>query len=503
MRTPNKEVASGPAPVLAAPDATRTPLPSTFSVTVHPKTSRLDGGRVLLGGSPLRLLRLSPRAQAVVARWRTGSTVGTKQSEQLLARRLVSAGVANPTPTRASHRPEDVTVVIPVKDRPEMLEALLENLDGFACIVVDDASVEQARTERIARSFGARLVALSSNVGPSGARNAGLGEVTTPLVAFIDSDCSLRSDWLDQLLGHFDDPMVAAVAPRIIAAPVHQANALSRFAATHSSLDRGNEHGLVRPGNAISFVPAAALIVRAAVVDGALFDPNLRGGEDVDVVWRLVAAGWDVRYVPSSQVRHAGPTALRAWLARRAFYGTTAGPLAHRHRGDLAPLHTSIWTAATWGLLAARRPLLAATTLATSIALLRRRLVGLVDEPLHVATTIAGGGTIKSLQPGLGGLVRAWSPALVLGLLHRRTRPIAALALVLPALGDWWREQPNLDPVRYSALHVADDLAYGSGVWAGSVKARTFGALMPRVAIKTRVWSSASLRRQLARRPSE
>ena len=42
--------------------------------------------------------------------------------------------------------------------------------------------------------------------------------VTTPLVAFLDSDTCPRQGWLDALLPHFQDPRVALVAPRIVAA---------------------------------------------------------------------------------------------------------------------------------------------------------------------------------------------------------------------------------------------------------------------------------------------
>ena len=81
-------------------------------------------------------------------------------------------------------------------------------------------------------------------------------------------------------------------------------------------------------------------------------------------MWRLVQAGWDVRYEPGATVaaRRAHDSAA-AWLGRRAFYGTTAGPLARRHPRALAPLHTSAWTAAVWVLVAARRPLPAAGVL--------------------------------------------------------------------------------------------------------------------------------------------
>jgi hypothetical protein len=148
-------------------------------------------------------------------------------------------------------------------------------------------------------------------------------------------------------------------------------------------------------------------------------------------------------------------------------------------------------------LAARRRPLLAAGTLAVSVLVLARRLNGLVEQPLEMAGHIAGGGTVKSALPAWGGLTRAWSPAMALALGWRRTRGAAALALLVPAAGDWVSESGGLDPIRYAALHVADDLAYGAGVWRGCVMARTLVPLVPRVAFRARVWSNPSLRAQL------
>jgi mycofactocin glycosyltransferase len=459
----------------------------------------LDGGRVLMGGSPLRLLRVSSRAGALINRWQAGAPVGDHKGEPVLARRLVSAGVFLPRPGHAVFGPDDVTVVIPVRDRPDQLGRLLSVLDSKRCVVVDDASSDPARTRAIAEQAGAQVIALPANLGPSAARNAGLAQATTPLVVFIDSDCVPDDGWLEPVLAHFNDPLVAAVAPRIVPRPAESPTSLTRYEAVRSSLDRGSAPGLVRPLSRIPYVPSAALVVRRSAVPDALFDARLRGGEDVDLVWRLVEAGWDVRYEPEATVAHDGPATLGSWLGRRAFYGTTAGPLARRHPRSLAPLHTSAWTASVWALAAARKPLPAAGVLAASLLVLARRLDGLVDHPLTVAGRIAGGGTVKSALPALSGLARAWSPALLLGLSWRRTRRAAALALLAPAAGDWVAAPHSLDPVRFGALHVADDLAYGSGVWLGCLRARTLAPLLPRIELRARVWSTRSLRAQLGR----
>jgi mycofactocin system glycosyltransferase len=487
-----------PAQLRAAPPRASTPLPGTFSLSESQSTQYFDGGAVLLGGSPLRLFRISARGRRLLARWRIGDAVGESRAAQLLARRLVSSGAFTPQPAKAGFGRGDVTVVVPVRDRPAQLGRLLSALGDLDCVVVDDASSDAGATKEIAERHGARFVGLPINCGPAGARNAGMALVAHAVVAFVDSDCVPRAGWLEPLLGHFDDPIVGAVAPRIVPADPEAACVLERYEAVRSSLDRGPNEGPVRPGSPIPYVPSAALLVRADVVTGTdLFDPTLRGGEDVDLIWRLVDAGWDVRYVPSSTVQHDGTANLASFLTRRTFYGSTAGPLALRHPEAVAPIRVSAWSLGVWLLALARRPLLSGAMLAASVTILANRLQGLVRDPVAVAFRIAGVGTFRSARPALSGLARTWSPALLLGLLSRRTRRAAALTLVVPALRDWVMDREALDPLRYVALHVADDVAYGAGVWVGCARSRTFVPLLPRVSWRSRVWSSEALRQGL------
>ena len=56
------------------------------------------------------------------------------------------------------------------------------------------------------------------------------------------------------------------------------------------------------------------------------------------------------------------------------------------------------------------------------------------------------------------------------------------MAAVVPPLVDWWQGDRQLDPLRYTALRLIDDLAYGAGVWAGCVRRRTIEPLLPNLA---------------------
>ena len=56
--------------------------------------------------------------------------------------------------------------------------------------------------------------------------------------------------------------------------------------------------------------------------------------------------------------------------------------------------------------------------------------------------------------------------------------PLAALVLAPPLL-DWLDRRPPLDPARYAAARLLDDIAYSLGVWQGCAERRTIRPLLP------------------------
>jgi mycofactocin glycosyltransferase len=451
-------------------------LPDGFAVRLDPAVQRRDGGATLLGGSPLRLMRLSARAQALLG---DGLIVRDATTAELAAR-LLDAGMAVPQP--APRRPDDVTVVIPVRDRAPELARLLAALRadpstaGVPVIVVDDGSTEPVVAE------GTTVLRHAASRGPAAARNTGLRAASTATVAFLDSDCVPRPGWLDLLAPHLDDPRLAVVAPRIVGLPAAQPTWLTPYEDAVSALDMGERPAAVRPLSAVSYVPSAALLVRrAALGDG--FDESMPVAEDVDLVWRLAAAGWRVRYEPAALVAHEHPAAPWAWLRRRAFYGTGAALLAARHGSAVAPVVISPWSAAVWGLLLAGRrgvPAAAAVLAVTSGRLARRLRRPGAPPPAALAAGLVLRGTATAGTTLARSVTRHhWPLALAAAAFSRRARRFALAAAVADAAVAWWPHRCAVGPLRFAAARRLEDLAYGAGLWAGALRGRDPRALLP------------------------
>ena len=113
-------------------------LPEGFRVALSDSVRRYGGGRVLAGGSPYRVIRLSHAGMRALDELQRGA--GARAAARELGARLIDGGLAAPVPGEALRAPA-VTVVIPVRDRAAQLDACLRSLAGAAVVVVDDGSV--------------------------------------------------------------------------------------------------------------------------------------------------------------------------------------------------------------------------------------------------------------------------------------------------------------------------------------------------------------------------
>jgi mycofactocin system glycosyltransferase len=467
------------------------PLPAGFGVVIDPGAKQLDED-TLFGGAPARVLRLSRAGRTALAELRTGPVRSAAAGR--LARKLTDAGLAHPRPPALAARP-DVTVVVPARDRPVLLDRCLTALGrGYPVLVVDDGSVDPAAVAGVAAAHGAALVRRPVNGGAGPARNTGLLGVTTGLVAFLDSDTAPEPGWIERLAAHLADPAVAVAAPRIVPVPARPGWS-GRYTAAACPLDLGDAEAPVIPGTRVAYVPTAALLARRAAlaqVAGAdgVFDPSLRRGEDVDLIWRLHEAGWRVRYDPAVRVAHHEPGGWPALLARRFRYGTSAAPLAQRHPGRVPPLVLHPWPTVTVAGLLADSPAVAGLGFAGSVLAMRATLrrAGLPAQGVLPAMVTA----TRQTWLGMGRYACQFgAPVLAAGLVapggarrgRRWARRAAAASLLLgPPLAAWSARRRSLDPVRYVLGQLADDAAYGAGVWAGALRSRSLSPVRPVIA---------------------
>ena len=452
-----------------------TSLPADLHVSLAPGVRVLDEGRVLLGGEPLRALSLTSRGAEVVSGWRAPGVIGAGPARHDLARRLIDAGMLEPHPP-ARVATDDLTFVVPVRDRPEQLGRCLRALRRAApdaqVIVVDDGSVTPVRG-----ADAVRVVRHPKARGAAAARNTGLAACSSTFVGFVDSDVVLPEPAAGRLLGHFVDPCVVAVAPRVRA--LGSRGVVAAYEARHSALDMGPKGGLVAPGNPVSYVPSTVMFVRRSAI-GLGFDEELPIGEDVDFVWRLHTSGGRVRYAPEVDVLHEHPARLRQLVARRYIYACSVGMLARRHPGALPAVWITPAAALAWALAIGGRRSSSAAVVIWSIARAERRLRDVTPASRRLAATLVlrgFGHTVAGLSRAVR---RAWSPPLLVVAWRRpRVQGVLAAAFAVRILEDALATSDVRSILSDAPLRVLDEVVAAAGTWDGCIRSRTPRPLLP------------------------
>jgi hypothetical protein len=247
----------------------------------------------------------------------------------------------------------------------------------------------------------------------------------------------------------------------------------------------GPRPALVRPYSTVWYVPSAAMVARRDAL-GRGFDEALVLGEDVDLVWRLHDAGWQVRYDPAVAVAHEDRVRPAAWYRRRVAYNESVAPLLTRHPERVPVLFFSPPSAVAWGASVGTGSLLPLLALTGVRAARRRRtLAAYMPRAGARAGRISVEITVREGRDLARAVAGPWAPfALVaVAVAGERRRALAgrlAALLIAMALGDWRTDRPDLDPLTYGVLRLADESTRGLGIWIGCLRARDLRGLLPR-----------------------
>lgn len=235
------------------------------------------------------------------------------------------------------------TVVVPARDAADTIEDCVSSLlalrypqELLQIVVVDNGSRDATPTV-LSRYAGQIDVLEEVRRGRSAARNAGIRHAAGDVVAFTDADCTVDPDWLRELVRPLRDPVVGIVGGAIRA----------REGANEAELFGERIHdqraGILvwRPPYAITMSWASRRVV---LEESALFDESLRRGEDVDLSYRIGAAGYSLVYCGEAVVYHRNERTLSGLCAEGWKHGFYAADVLARHAEYVAQARDS-WTA--------------------------------------------------------------------------------------------------------------------------------------------------------------
>jgi glycosyltransferase involved in cell wall biosynthesis len=222
--------------------------------------------------------------------------------------------------------PPRVSVVIPTRNRHDLLDQALRALDrqtfgDVEVVVVDDGSsppVAEVFRERTVRGREVRVLRQEGH-GAVRARLAGIAATTGEVLAFTDSDCEPQPGWLAAALRRIDDgaDLVAGrTRPFRPVAPLERAVSEAKG----------------------GLFPSCNLVVRRSVYDAV-------GGFDVDA-----AARWGFRWTPGAKGLGFGEDTLFGWTVARSHRAVYEEEALVLHR--VFPPDRGEWFGRSWQMAA-------------------------------------------------------------------------------------------------------------------------------------------------------
>lgn len=222
-----------------------------------------------------------------------------------------------------------ISVIIATRDRTESLAECLDAFDdveypNYEIIVVDNAPTSTATADLIASRYADNprvRYAKETHPGLGWAHNCGLSHARGEIIAFTDDDVVVDRHWLSELVRGFDlGSNVGCVTGLVVPQEIET---LSQYwFDVHSGFNKGFRRRVFdlranRPEDRLfpyrtsMFGTGANMAFRAGALRsvGGL-DPVLgpgtpaTNGEDLDIYFRIVQAGYQLVYLPSAFVHH-------------------------------------------------------------------------------------------------------------------------------------------------------------------------------------------------------
>jgi GT2 family glycosyltransferase len=287
------------------------------------------------------------------ARW-----AGVRAIEQALVRRG-EPGTVSADPEMAGHysvrylvqRPGRVGIVIPTRDRADLLENCLHTLfertahQDFEVLVVDNASREP-RTFKLLRRFAARYgprFTVKRDQGPfnfSRLVNLGVSEVSNPYLLLLNNDIEVvEPNWLEAMLEQAQRPSVGCVGARLLYpdGTVQHAGVLLNPNKPATHVFHGAERtafgycNRLRTVSNYSAVTGACLMVRREVFNqvGGFDEAFAVDFNDIDFCLRVRNAGFRNLLVPHAELIHHESASRGHYLA------SAKSTLRHQREVDL------------------------------------------------------------------------------------------------------------------------------------------------------------------------
>src|ERR1700723_333860 len=221
------------------------------------------------------------------------------------------------TPGAISTAIKTASIVIPTFNGGSRIGNCLDSLvkqmtdRDVEILVVDDGSTDN--TADVVRGYSSVRLISQANAGPATARNHGAMEAQGAILLFTDDDCVPMPDWLEAMLGPFNDPEVVGAKGVY---RTHQKSLAARFV----QIEYEDKYRLMASLPSIDFIDTySAGFRRERFLEMAGYDTSfpVACAEDIELSYRMSTRGWKMRFAPNAIVYHTHPDTLWRYLKKK------------------------------------------------------------------------------------------------------------------------------------------------------------------------------------------
>lgn len=237
-----------------------------------------------------------------------------------------------------------ISLIIPVYNRPdeieELLQSLLEQSDKrFEVVIVEDGSVDKC--QEIAQRYRGALdlqYFFKTNSGPGLSRNYGAERARGERLVFLDSDCLLPPHYIATLYKALEERnwQVFGGPDKALKSfsPIQKAINYSMTSFLTTGGIRGSANSLEK------FHPRSFNMgISKAAFKATQGFSKMRFGEDIDLSIRLQQAGFQAELIQEAYVYHKRRTKFRQFFKQVFNSGIARINLHKRHPGTLKLVH--------------------------------------------------------------------------------------------------------------------------------------------------------------------
>ena len=237
------------------------------------------------------------------------------------------------------------SIVIPLYNRPDEIDELLESLEhqtlnNFEVVIVEDGSDKPSKdiVEKYAEKLDVKYF-FKQNTGPGLTRNFGAERSNGDYIIFFDSDCIIPPDYIKTVTESLDNEYVDAYGGPDAALPTFTPVQKAISYAMTSILSTGGIRGASEKAG--KFHPRSfnmGFSRKVFETTGGFSD--MRFGEDIDMTLRILEHGFTTKLINDGFVYHKRRTDFKKFFRQIFNSGCARINLKLRHKNSLKLIHT-------------------------------------------------------------------------------------------------------------------------------------------------------------------